>query len=42
MFELLLSAGEEVIVALSGGDFGYGALTQLVGEPLARLIVGAV
>lgn len=36
-----LAAGEELQVAFSGGDFGYGALGSVIGDDAARTVVDA-
>lgn len=43
MFDLIIAALDELTVASRGGDWGYGALAQLLGDSeLARSIVNAL
>ena len=43
MLELFTAALEEIAIAFRGGDWGYGALEQLIGNSdLARSIVNGV
>lgn len=36
---ILIEAIKEISIAWSGGDWGYGSLGELIGDPLARFIV---
>ena len=43
MFDLVMAALEEIAVAVRGGDWGYGALAELLhSEGLARMIVNTI
>lgn len=43
MIETIIYAIEEMIIAAQGGDWGYGALAELLGsEPLAELVIQAI
>lgn len=43
MLELFTAALEEIVIAFGGGDWGFGALGELIGDSeLARSIVNGV
>lgn len=43
MIETIVYAIEEMIIAAQGGDWGYGALAELLGsEPLAEQVINAI
>lgn len=43
MIETIIYAIEEMIIAAQGGDWGYGALAELLGsESLAEQVINAI
>lgn len=43
MIETIVYAIEEMIIAAQGGDWGYGALAELLGsEPLAERVITTI
>jgi len=41
-FELVKNAWEELTAAFTGGDWGYGALSELIGEDRAEVVIDAI
>ena len=43
MIETIIYAIEELVIAAQGGDWGYGALAELLGsEPLAERVINTI